>query len=85
MRRVSGRMAVPGDKSISHRSILLSALACGESEVRGFLASEDCLATLEAMRALGVRIERPEPGRVRVHGGGLQGLSAAARPLRAPT
>ena len=80
-RRVSGRVAVPGDKSISHRSILLSALASGESEVRGFLASEDCLATLEAMRALGVRIERPESGRVRVHGGGLRGLQAAARPL----
>ena len=47
VRRVSGRMAVPGDKSISHRSILLSAPACGESEVRGFLASEDCLATLD--------------------------------------
>ena len=81
VRRVSGRLAVPGDKSISHRSILLSALASGESEVRGFLASEDCLATLEAMRALGVRIERPEPGRVRVHGGGLHGLKAGAQPL----
>jgi 3-phosphoshikimate 1-carboxyvinyltransferase len=81
VRRVSGRVTVPGDKSISHRSILLSALASGESEVRGFLASEDCLASLEAMRALGVRIEQPEPARVRVRGVGLRGLKAAAHGL----
>jgi 3-phosphoshikimate 1-carboxyvinyltransferase len=81
VRRVSGRVNVPGDKSISHRSILLSALASGESEVRGFLASEDCLASLKAMRALGVHIERPEPARVRVRGVGLHGLKAAARAL----
>ena len=81
VRRVAGRVAVPGDKSISHRSILLSALASGESEVRGFLASEDCLASLKAMRALGVRIEQPEPMRVRLQGVGLHGLKAAARPL----
>ena len=81
VRRVAGRVAVPGDKSISHRSILLSALASGESEVRGFLASEDCLASLKAMRALGVRIEQPESARVRVHGVGLHGLKAAAHAL----
>jgi 3-phosphoshikimate 1-carboxyvinyltransferase len=81
VRRVAGRVAVPGDKSISHRSILLSALASGESEVRGFLASEDCLASLKAMRALGVRIEQPEPARVRVRGVGLHGLQAAAHAL----
>jgi 3-phosphoshikimate 1-carboxyvinyltransferase len=81
VRRVSGRVTVPGDKSISHRSILLSALASGQSEVRGFLASEDCLASLEAMQALGVRIEQPAPARVRVHGVGLHGLKAAAHAL----
>ena len=80
-RRVSGRVMVPGDKSISHRAILLSALASGESEVRGFLASEDCLASLAAMRALGVRIEQPQPARVRVQGVGLHGLKAAAHAL----
>jgi 3-phosphoshikimate 1-carboxyvinyltransferase len=80
-RRVAGRLTVPGDKSISHRSILLSALASGTSEVRGFLASEDCLASLTAMQALGVRIEHPDPARVRVHGVGLHGLKAAARAL----
>ncbi len=81
MRRVTGSLAVPGDKSISHRSILLAALATGASEVRGFLASEDCLASLAAMRALGVRIEQPSPTQVRVHGAGLHGLAGAAHPL----
>ena len=81
VRRVAGRAAVPGDKSISHRSILLSALASGRSEVRGFLASEDCLASLKAMQALGVRIEQPSPAHVRVHGVGLHGLNGAAHAL----
>ena len=79
--RVAGRLAVPGDKSISHRAILLSALADGTSEVRGFLASEDCLASLAAMRAMGVAIEQPDATRVRVHGVGLNGLSAAGHAL----
>ena len=81
VRRVSGEAAVPGDKSISHRAILVSALADGTSEVRGFLASEDCLASLAAMQALGVRIERPDATRVRVHGVGLRGLEAPPRAL----
>ena len=81
-RGVSGRLTVPGDKSISHRSILLSsALADGASEISGFLASEDCLATLRAMRALGVPIEQPAPSRLRVHGVGLRGLKAAPHAL----
>jgi 3-phosphoshikimate 1-carboxyvinyltransferase len=78
---VSGALRVPGDKSISHRSLLLSALADGTSEVTGFLASEDCLATLNAMRALGVTIEQPEAERVLIHGVGLHGLKGAAQPL----
>jgi len=81
IRRVSGDATVPGDKSISHRAILFSALATGTSEVRGFLASEDCLASLAAMRALGVRIEQPGTARVRVHGVGLRGLRQAPHPL----
>ncbi len=56
--RVFGTMSVPGDKSISHRALMLSGIAEGVSEVSGFLASEDCLASLAAMRALGVRIEQ---------------------------
>ncbi len=81
VRRVSGRVAVPGDKSISHRSLMLCALADGKSEVRGFLASEDCLATLHAMRALGVRIEQPSATRLVVHGVGLHGLKGPQQPL----
>jgi 3-phosphoshikimate 1-carboxyvinyltransferase len=78
---VAGSLTVPGDKSISHRAILLSGLATGTSEVRGFLASEDCLASLAAMRAMGVAIERPGPTSVRVRGAGLGGLRAAAHDL----
>jgi 3-phosphoshikimate 1-carboxyvinyltransferase len=74
-------MAVPGDKSISHRALMLSGIAEGVSEVKGFLAGEDCLATLAAMRALGVRIEQPSPTHVMIHGAGLHGLKGADRPL----
>jgi 3-phosphoshikimate 1-carboxyvinyltransferase len=79
--RVSGTVAVPGDKSISHRALMLSGIAEGTSEVTGFLASEDCLATLTAMRALGVRIEQPSPTHVVIHGVGLRGLRDARRTL----
>jgi 3-phosphoshikimate 1-carboxyvinyltransferase len=79
--RVSGSMTVPGDKSISHRALMLSGIAEGVSEVKGFLASEDCLASLAAMRALGVRIEQPDETRVIIHGVGMRGLQDAGRPL----
>jgi len=79
--RVSGAMRVPGDKSISHRSLMLSGLAAGTSEVTGFLASEDCLATLNAMRALGVSIERLSATHVIIHGSGLRGLKGARHAL----
>jgi 3-phosphoshikimate 1-carboxyvinyltransferase len=79
--RVSGTVVVPGDKSISHRALMLSGIAEGTSEVTGFLASEDCLATLTAMRALGVRIEQPSPTHVVIHGVGLRGLRDARRTL----
>jgi len=80
-RGVSGRLTVPGDKSISHRSLMLSGIAEGTSEISGFLASEDCLASLAAMRALGVSIEQPGAAQVRVHGAGLRGLKAAPHAL----
>jgi 3-phosphoshikimate 1-carboxyvinyltransferase len=76
-RSVSGAIAVPGDKSISHRALMLSGIAEGTSEVSGFLASEDCLASLAAMRALGVPIDRPSPTQVLIHGVGLRGLHDA--------
>jgi 3-phosphoshikimate 1-carboxyvinyltransferase len=79
--RVTGIIAVPGDKSISHRALMLSGIAEGTSQVSGFLASEDCLATLTAMRALGVRIDQSAPTDVTVHGAGLRGLKPAAKPL----
>ena len=79
--RVAGELTVPGDKSISHRALMLAGIAEGRSEVRGFLPSEDCLATLGAMRALGVSIERPASDRVLVDGAGLRGLAAPAGSL----
>ena len=78
---MAGELTVPGDKSISHRALMLGGLAEGDSEITGFLAGEDCLATLRALQALGVRIERPRPQRVQVSGQGVEGLTAAARPL----
>jgi 3-phosphoshikimate 1-carboxyvinyltransferase len=79
--RVFGTMTVPGDKSISHRALMLSGIAEGVSEVSGFLASEDCLASLAAMRALGVRIEQTSATRVLIHGAGMHGLKGADRAL----
>lgn len=78
---VAGEVRVPGDKSISHRALMLGGIAEGTTEVSGFLASEDCLATLSALEALGVQIERPGRERVIVHGTGLEGLRAASHPL----
>ena len=78
---LTGRIRVPGDKSISHRSIMLGALAEGVTEVHGFLEAEDCLATMKAFQAMGVRIEHLGPGHVRIHGVGLHGLTAPAGPL----
>jgi 3-phosphoshikimate 1-carboxyvinyltransferase len=73
-----GRVRVPGDKSISHRAIMLGALADGVTEIDGFLEGADALRTVEAFRALGVRIESLGGGRMRVHGVGIDGLGAPA-------
>ena len=73
-----GSIAIPGDKSVSHRAVLLGSIAEGTTEVEGFLESEDCLATLNAMRQMGVVIERPGPGRVVIDGVGLNGLEPPA-------
>lgn len=74
--QLSGDIRVAGDKSMSHRSIMLGALAEGVTEVEGFLEGEDALATLNAFRAMGVEIEGPSKGRVIIHGVGLNGLKA---------
>jgi 3-phosphoshikimate 1-carboxyvinyltransferase len=76
-----GRLRAPGDKSISHRAIMLGALAEGTTTITGFLEGEDCLATLRAFRAMGVPIDGPKQGWVTVHGVGLHGLRAPASPL----
>ncbi|MEQ1581766.1 MAG: 3-phosphoshikimate 1-carboxyvinyltransferase, partial [Steroidobacteraceae bacterium] len=78
---VGGELTVPGDKSISHRSLMLGSIAEGQTHVTGFLASEDCLATMTAMKAMGVQIERPSPTELRVQGVGMRGLHAAGKPL----
>lgn len=78
---VQGKIRVPGDKSISHRSIMLGSLANGVTEVEGFLEGEDALATLQAFRDMGVVIEGPNNGRVKIHGVGLKGLQKPAGPL----
>jgi len=74
-------VTVPGDKSISHRALMLGSIAKGDTDISGFLAGEDCLATLQALSALGVDIERPSPTRVTVHGVGPHGLHAPLAPL----
>lgn len=78
---VNGELRVPGDKSISHRSIMLGSLAEGITEVEGFLEGEDALATLQAFRDMGVVIEGPVNGRVKIHGVGLHGLKQPPGPL----
>nr|WP_256858266.1 3-phosphoshikimate 1-carboxyvinyltransferase [Solemya velum gill symbiont] len=74
--QLNGTIRVPGDKSMSHRSIMLGALADGVTRVHGFLEGEDSLATLQAFRAMGVQIEGPESGEVTIHGVGIDGLKA---------
>jgi len=72
--RLQGHARVPGDKSISHRSIMLGALAEGQTRISGFLQGEDSLATLKAFQAMGVNIEGPDNGHVSVFGVGMHGL-----------
>ena len=78
---LSGTVTVPGDKSISHRALMLGSLADGQTTVSGFLAGEDCLATMRAMRSLGVNIATEPDGTITIDGVGLHGLTAAPGPL----
>jgi 3-phosphoshikimate 1-carboxyvinyltransferase len=66
--RIEAEITVPGDKSISHRAVMIAALSNGVCVLRGFLPSEDCMRTVQAMRALGIKIEHPEPAMLVVHG-----------------
>ena len=72
---LKGEVAIPGDKSVSHRSLILGALAVGETRIEGLLEGEDVLDTAKAMRALGADIERTGPGAWRVNGVGVGGTS----------
>jgi len=76
-----GRARVPGDKSISHRALILGALTVGETRIGGLLEGEDVLNTAKAMQALGARIERTGAGDWRVHGVGVGGFAQPAEPL----
>src|SRR5580658_3724903 len=76
-----GRLRVPGDKSISHRALILGALAVGETQIAGLLEGEDVLNTAKAVRALGARVERSGEGEWRVHGVGVAGFAQPAAAL----
>jgi 3-phosphoshikimate 1-carboxyvinyltransferase len=76
-----GDVVVPGDKSVSHRSMMLSAIAEGTSHIRGFLEGEDTRATAAVLMELGVSIEAPSAGERIVHGVGLHGLRGCTKPL----
>jgi 3-phosphoshikimate 1-carboxyvinyltransferase len=78
---LQGRSRVPGDKSISHRALILGALTVGETTIAGLLEGEDVLHTAQAMRALGARLDRGGDGVWRIHGVGVAGFAAPAGPL----
>ena len=78
---LQGNIRVPGDKSISHRSIMFGSIAEGTSNISGFLEGEDSLNTLRAFQAMGVEIEGPSDGNVTIHGVGMSGLKAPEKSL----
>ncbi|MEQ9010020.1 3-phosphoshikimate 1-carboxyvinyltransferase [Algiphilus sp.] len=80
-RTLRGCLRVPGDKSISHRAVMLAAIADGSSHIRGFLPGEDCLATLRAFTGMGVEAERLSDTELRIHGVGRYGLKPPAGPI----
>src|SRR3954470_19188013 len=80
VRRIKGELMMPGDKSISHRAAMLSALGTGRARISNFATSEDCASTLRCLSQLGVRIER-DGTNVIIEGAGLQGLRPSDAPL----
>ena len=78
---IAGHIAVPGDKSISHRAVMVGAVGEGETIVRGFGRSGDTEATIAAVRALGVTVDEDDIDTIRVHGVGLRGLREPSGPV----
>jgi cyclohexadieny/prephenate dehydrogenase / 3-phosphoshikimate 1-carboxyvinyltransferase len=78
---LQGEVAIPGDKSISHRAVMFASLANGVSKINNFLAGADSLATVNAFRQMGVVIEGPTEGKLTIYGNGLHGLKAPDAPL----
>lgn len=80
---INGQVELPGDKSISHRYAIISALAEGTSEISNYASAADCQSTLECIRALGVKVEKSDDGVLRISGKGLNGLQESRRTLNA--
>lgn len=78
---LKGEITIPGDKSISHRSVMLGALSEGTTEVSHFLNAADCNSTIKCFNKLGIEVEKPEPERIIIHGKGLNGLTAPEQAL----
>ena len=77
----TGTVSIPGDKSISHRALILGALADGLQEVQGFLPGGDCQATIEVLQALGIQIDQLQEDHLVIHGQGLHGFQSPTQPL----
>ena len=78
---LKGEVSIPGDKSISHRSVMFASLANGMTEIHNFLSGADCLATIDCFRKMGIKIEEHQ-NRILVHGKGLHGLTAPSETLQ---
>src|SRR5262249_23919253 len=74
VKRLIGEITIPGDKSISHRSLMFGSIAHGETKITNFLPGEDCLSTISCFRKLGVTIEE-EDNQIRINGNGFEGLT----------
>lgn len=83
IKKIKGTIKVPGDKSISHRAIILGAIAEGETKIKGFLRGEDCLNTIKIFKQMGVSIEENSQGEVLIRGRGLDGLTKPSSTLEA--
>ena len=78
---LKGEINIPGDKSISHRSVMLGALSKGTTEVNHFLNAADCNSTIKCFSKMGIEVEKPDSERIIIHGKGLHGLTEPAQAL----